>query len=47
MTPIPQIRKEQRIYGTSSDVPSGGSRRAPDMHLPPFVLKILGLKSAG
>jgi hypothetical protein len=45
MTPIVQLRKEPRAIAT----PEGQFHRSlqlPAAHIPPSVLKILGLKSA-
>jgi hypothetical protein len=45
MTPIVHLRKEPRAIA----MPEGqfrGSPQLPATHIPPFVLKILGLNSA-
>ncbi len=44
MTPIVQLRKEQRVFNS----PEGQTIRTsqmPSTHISPFVQKILGLKS--
>jgi hypothetical protein len=45
MTPIVQLRKEQRVVSS----PEGQTTRTsqmPSTHISPFVQKILGLKSS-
>lgn len=46
MTPLTQIRKEQRTYDDSSAVLATRTWHVPSMAIPPFVLKLLGLKAA-
>jgi hypothetical protein len=45
MTPIVQLRKEPRALATTEDQVYRTSQ-LPAAHIPPSVLKILGLKSA-
>jgi hypothetical protein len=46
MTPIVQLRKDPRALSAVSEGQSGHTARIASTHIPPFVLKILGLKSA-
>ena len=43
MTSIVQLRQDQRAAGVLQE---NHSWQIPSTHIPPFVLKILGLKSA-
>jgi len=47
MTPIVQLRKEQRVVSVASEGSPRRSWQIPTTHISPFVQKILGLKSTG
>ena len=46
MTPIVHLRKDQRANSGTEESRCTHSWQIPSAHIPPFVLKILGLKSA-
>ncbi len=46
MTSIVQLRKQQRAVSPTQESRSTHAWQIPSAHIPPFVLKILGLKSA-
>ena len=47
MSPVAQLRKEQRAAGTTLERDARKGWHVSSTHSSPFVLKLLGLKKAG